>query len=243
MKIQILLKEANNHSLRDYLMLMFFSIKKLFPNRKLVIILDSIDQLTSNDYNLEWLIEKFNKNIKMIYSTLPHHGNLLSMLQMKKIPHENFVHLKYLNIDLAKLIIKDWLNRINRSISTNQWSLIENMLSKATLYPLYIKIIFDILIKWRSYDVPDEKFLLCSTIDSTIKYLFELLEIEHGRLLFSRTIIYMTSFRDGISESEIEDILSLDDEVLYDIFEYHAPPLRKLPSALVSCIILLLGIS
>lgn len=44
----------------------------------------------------------------------------------------------------------------------------------------------------------------------------------------------MSSFKNGISESEIEDILSLDDDVLYDIFEFHAPPIRKLPIALWS---------
>ena len=38
----------------------------------------------------------------------------------------------------------------------------------------------------------------------------------------------------GISETEIESILSLDDEVPIDIFKFHAPPIRKLPVALWS---------
>jgi hypothetical protein len=50
------------------------------------------------------------------------------------------------------------------------------------------------------------------------------LEKNHGKMLFSRTMIYMSSFKNGISESELEDILSIDDDVLYEIFEYHAPP-------------------
>ena len=45
-------------------------------------------------------------------------------------------------------------------------------------------------------------------------------------------MIYLSSFKNGISESEIEDILSIDDDVLYDIFEFHAPPIRRLPLAL-----------
>jgi len=48
------------------------------------------------------------------------------------------------------------------------------------------------------------------------------------------SFLYMSSFANGISESEIESILSLDDDVLYDIFEFHAPPIRKLPVALWS---------
>jgi hypothetical protein len=65
-------------------------------------------------------------------------------------------------------------------------------------------------------------------------YLFEALEMLHGKLLFVRSVIYMSVFKNGISESELEDILSLDDDVLYDIFEFHAPPIRKLPVALWS---------
>ena len=58
------------------------------------------------------------------------------------------------------------------------------------------------------------------------------MEKIHGKMLFSRTIIYMSLFKNGICESELEDILCLDDDVLYDIFEFHAPPVRKLPIAL-----------
>lgn len=238
MRIQIQFKDAGTQLLKDYLYFLMRSLKNLYPNRKLVILLDSIDQLSSNDYNLDWLIERFPRNIKMIYSTLPNHGNLLRMLQMRKIPKDNFVHLTQLTIELSKRILKDWLAKLERSLSSSQWLIIDDMLNRAFLYPLYVKIIFDIITKWRSYDIPDKEFLRCSDIDSTIRYLFVLLEVEHGKLLFSRAVIYMTSFKDGISESEIEDILSLDDEVLYDIFEYHAPPLRKLPSALVSLLII-----
>ena len=53
-------------------------------------------------------------------------------------------------------------------------------------------------------------------------------------MLFSRAVIYMSSFQNGISENEIEDVLSLDDDVLYDIFEFHAPPVRRLPISLWS---------
>ena len=93
------------------------------------------------------------------------------------------------------------------------------MFAKITLYPLYIKLIFDIIVTWPSNYEPDADFLKCKTIDKCIKYLFRSLEKSHGKLLFSRSIIYFSSFRNGVSENEIVDILSLDDEVLFDIFE------------------------
>lgn len=36
----------------------------------------------------------------------------------------------------------------------------------------------------------------------------------------------------GLTENEMIDLISLDDEVLTDVFQYHAPPLRRLPAVL-----------
>jgi hypothetical protein len=37
----------------------------------------------------------------------------------------------------------------------------------------------------------------------------------------------MSTFKNGISESELEDIISIDDDVLFEIFEYHVPPVSN----------------
>jgi NACHT domain- and WD repeat-containing protein len=36
----------------------------------------------------------------------------------------------------------------------------------------------------------------------------------------------------GLSETEVEDLLSLDDVVLNDIYQYHLPPTRRIPPLL-----------
>lgn len=217
----------------DYLLEQFMQIKTVFPNRKLIIILDSIDQLNSIDYDLMWFIDKLPDNVKMIYSTLPDHGGILKSLRKYQIPIINYIEIKNLKIDLSLQIINDWLTKANRSLSDKQWECIRDLFQRASLYPLFISLIFGIISKWSSFDEPSSDFLECLDMDQTIVYLFRLHEMEHGKMLFSRALIYMSAFKNGISENEIEDILSLDDDVLYDIFEFHAPPIRKLPSALV----------
>ncbi|RMZ93529.1 NACHT and WD repeat domain-containing 2-like, partial [Brachionus plicatilis] len=208
-------------------------ISKKCPNKKIVIVLDSIDQLNSIYYKLEWFFTKLNKNVKIIYSTLPKHGNILDTLK-KRIPKENFKEIQSLDPKLAEEIILDWLSKIERRINDKQKAVLKELFSKATLYPLYVRLIFDIVTKWTSFFEPDQEFKKCLDIDKSIKYIFLSLEKIHGKLLFTRAIIYMSLFKNGISENEIEDILSLDDDVLYDIFEFHAPPIRKLPIALWS---------
>lgn len=221
--------------LKNILKEQFFSIFFNYPNKKLVIILDSIDQLNTSDYCLDWIINEFPENIKMIYSTLPEHGQILDNFKEKhELVEDNFLSVSSLDKELATEIIRDWLVKASRSISENQWSVINKMFFNRDLYPLYIKLIFDIICKWPSFYQPDSNFENCTSIDNCIEYLFGILESIHGKLLFKRAIIYMSSFRNGISESEIEDILSLDDDVLYQIFEFHAPPVRRLPIALWS---------
>ncbi|CAF2768622.1 unnamed protein product [Rotaria sp. Silwood2] len=42
----------------------------------------------------------------------------------------------------------------------------------------------------------------------------------------------MTACRNGISQNELEDVLSLDDEVLASVFQHYIPPVRRLPGIL-----------
>ena len=223
--------------LKEILNFQFKEIKEKHSNKRLVIILDAIDQLNPSDYDLDWLIESIPTNVKMIYSTLPNYENILDQLRRKKFGEINYIEVTRLDISLSFEILSDWLKKSKRSISEIQMNYLKAMFKTAELYPLYIKLIFDIVIKWPSFYEPDNKFLKCSTIDRAIKYLFNLYENEHNKTLFSKLIFYMSSFSNGISENEIEDILSIDDEVLYDIFEFHVPPIRKFPQTLVIILI------
>ena len=184
-------------------------INEQYPNKKLVIILDSIDQLDPYNYSLDWFIDKIPKNVKMIYSTLPTHGSILEKLKTIESLKDNFIQIKSLNKELCVTILQDWLQKEKRNISETQWTIINEMLQNAVLFPLYIKLIFDIIVKWPSFEKTNKSFTTCLNIDACIKYLFIEMESIHGKLLFSRVIIYMSTFKNGISENEIEDILSI----------------------------------
>jgi hypothetical protein len=231
------IKFENQSQITNFLRALFSTIYVEYPQKKLVIILDSVDQLQQDAYNLEWVEFFLPPNIKMVYSTLPAHEGILQNFRMRGQhldENENFLEVESLDASTAHSILSDWLKRESRRLSTDQLEIINKMFSSTNVFPLYVKVIFDIVAKWPSFFKPDQKFQNCRSIDECIMYLFDSLEFLHGKLLFTRTIIYMSVFKNGISESELEDILSLDDDVLYDIFEFHAPPIRKLPVALWS---------
>jgi hypothetical protein len=122
----------------------------------------------------------------------------------------------------------------NRLLSDQQWISIHKVFeNKTEIYPLHVKLFFDISSKWTSsYKVPND-FHKCISSKETIKYLFKNLEQLYVKILFSHCIFYLTLFDyKGISESELEDILSIDDDVLTSVFEYHHPPVRRFPIAL-----------
>ena len=70
-----------------------------------------------------------------------------------------------------------------------------------------------------------------NVMDSVFQ-LFERVENKHGWMLVSHALAYITSTKNGISEPEIEDLISLDDKVLDDIYQYHLPPTRRIPPLL-----------
>jgi hypothetical protein len=225
---------AITSELKFMLLELLLLLKDTHPSKKVVIMLDSVDQLSTGGYNLDWVLPEFPSNTKMIYSTLPEHGNILPVFQQMIENPSHIIEISALDKPLSKTILFDFLKKENRALSAKQWDVIDLMFDKANLFPLYVTLIFDIVIKWTSSYEPTQKFSSCVTIDKCIQYLFQFFEKVHGKVLFARTIIYMSIFKNGISENEIEDILSLDDDVLYDVFEFHAPPIRKIPLALWS---------
>lgn len=92
-------------------------------------------------------------------------------------------------------------------------------------------VVFAEICRWRSYTRPQETHLANTVMDS-IMMLFERIEKQHGRILVFHALAYITAAKSGLSESELEDLISLDDKVLDDVYQYHLPPVRRIPPLL-----------
>jgi hypothetical protein len=73
-------------------------------------------------------------------------------------------------------------------------------------------------LRWKSYSKPQDTYLAHSVMDS-IFLLFEKVETKHGWFLVSHALAYVTAAKSGVSETELEDLISLDDKVLDDIYQ------------------------
>lgn len=97
--------------------------------------------------------------------------------------------------------------------------------------PLYLKLAFDESLRWKSY-TPESDICLEQNVREIIDDMFQRLERRHGKILVSHALAYITASKNGVTEPELEDLLSLDDEVLNDVYQYWTPPVRRLPPLL-----------
>ena len=61
---------------------------------------------------------------------------------------------------------------------------------------------------------------------AAIQQLFSELEGKFGETVVSHTLGYITCGLNGLTEVELEDALSCDDETLDEVYQYHNPPVE-----------------
>lgn len=135
-------------------------------------------------------------------------------------------------------ILERWLSDDNRSITAEQKELVLAAAGEAST-SLKLKALYDLTEGWRSYDEPGKSphegvdapvpSKLPYDVPSIIEYVFDRVESVHGALLVRHTFGYLSVAKEGLSEEEILDLLSLDDPVLDSVLLHHEPPVRRIP--------------
>jgi len=201
--------------------------------RPLLLVLDSVDQLLSiyDAYRVTWLPSKLPPFVKLIVSTLDEGYSILDNLRTR---YENagatFLELSALGQDLGLEVINRWLEKANRRLTSEQTEIVKKSLEVCSL-PLYARILFNQICQWRSYDTASVD-RLPRTVQTAIGRLYEQMEQKFGRAMVRHSLSYLTAARHGLSEVELEHILSLDDVLLNDVYSHWKPPVRRVPPLL-----------
>lgn len=150
-------------------------------------------------------------------STLPDYYGILDALRQMVTDPNNYGQVTPLGENLSSVILNSWLAEANRQVTPAQWDVVQAAITKCNL-PLFVKLVFDVICRWRSY-FPPEMTSLADTIHESINRLFDRIETQHGNVLVSRALGYLTAAKNGLSEAELEDLLSLDERVLNDVYQ------------------------
>ncbi|GFR71651.1 NACHT and WD repeat domain-containing protein 1 [Elysia marginata] len=214
------------------LFLLLGRVAKVCP---VVLLLDSLDQFDpSHDArHLAWLPTKLAPNVKVIVSTLPdpqYEAFPVLQAKFKDVPGSMLEVPELNEMDITS-ILDQWLAAAGRKLTQAQRFSVLDAFQNCPL-PLFLRLSFDEACKWKSFSRP-ELSILQPTIRDCINRLFTQMEVSHGKVFVSRALGYLTTSESGLSEAELEDILSCDNQVLGDVYRFWTPPVRRLPPLLL----------
>ena len=196
--------------------------------KPLILFLDALDQLsgTDNAKKLIWLPPEIPDNVRIIVSSSKKES--LSILK-KKSPKANLNELGPLPLNEGSLLLTHWLKDVGRTLQDHQLKEILDKFRDCGL-PLYLKLSFEEARRWKSYT---DRTNLSRDIPGLIKNFFARLssDANHGEIIVSRSLGYLAAAKNGLSEDEMLDVLSLDKEVFHDFSQraHYEPPEQKIP--------------
>ncbi|CAG5117743.1 unnamed protein product [Candidula unifasciata] len=198
---------------------------------RLVIILDGLEQLLPDHgaLTLTWIPLELPANVKLILTVQqPAHG-LLDRLRLELLPDrpESFLEISAIGVDGCDQIFNDMLLAMNRSLTPEQKKVFRDSIERQP-HPLYVELLVNIGKEIPSY-MDAESIQLPGSCEDGIERFLDRLEGKHGRLLGSRACAYLVASSTGLSDCEMQDILSLDEDVLNEVFRDFHPLIRRLP--------------
>jgi hypothetical protein len=205
-------------------------------DRPLVVFLDALDQLSEADpaRSLAWLPAHLLEHVHLVVSTLP--GDCEQALRNKH-PEPKFVALEAMSAEEGETLLSDWLADAGRTLQQPQRAEVLGKFSPEGL-PLYLRLAFEEARLWRSYTKPVQTELADDVPTLIRENLFRRLSqpTNHGRVLVAHSLGYLAASRYGLSEDELLDILSEDDQVKSDFHEHarRSPEIDRLPVVLWS---------
>ncbi|MGH0163081.1 UNVERIFIED_CONTAM: hypothetical protein FKN15_073816 [Acipenser sinensis] len=190
----------------------------------LVLILDSLDQLSPADgaHRLHWLPKECPQGVHIIVSTLGDGNPILKVLLGGIQNPDSYFAVGQLSLQQGEQVIRTYMAAAGRSLTPAQHSLILSSFNQCG-HPFLLKLALDAASQWASY-TPLPELQGATSTKEAVSQLYERLEKQHGRVLVTHALGFIVSSRSGLTEAELRDVLSVDDEVLADIYQYWPPP-------------------
>lgn len=198
-------------------------------NEEIVIFIDGIDQVRNED-NFIWLPKNLSSNLKIVISVLydENYKKYSKYFESIKDRTKNICQLQVFSQKNAKELVLKLLNQCNRTISNEQMDYLLNIFKNINS-PLYLIVAIQELKNWKS---TYKNFTLASKQKDLIKEFIDNLTIfyHHDKEFVKRVFVYI-SITDGLSESELLELLSSDKEFLNEIApeKFHKNTTKELP--------------
>eukprot|EP00045_Choanoeca_perplexa_P017000 m.237909 g.237909 ORF g.237909 m.237909 type:complete len:2231 (+) comp17421_c0_seq1:1346-8038(+) len=205
-------------------------------SRNIILILDGMDRLHDYRELSLWLPLQLPASCKVLVTCATENqhaaASLLRHVYGQSGFETNVCTIPALSPEQGAAVLDSCLVEQSRRLTQPQREACLRPTLQVNAKALDIKLASDISRKWRSFHKIDPESVPMTT-KGLFNMLLEQLERTHGRMLVSHALAYITIAADGIMDTELEDLLCLDDEVLNDVFQYWTPPQRRIPPLLV----------
>ncbi|XP_070593727.1 NACHT domain- and WD repeat-containing protein 1 [Erythrolamprus reginae] len=186
--------------------------------RSLVLLLDSVEQL-NRPRNALWLPKVCPPKMHMILTALRKESKVL---QEVTVSPEDCFEMEPLSQEQVGVILSKTLASAGRTLRPTQQELVLQTFAQGG-YALPVALAIRQAQCWTSYVLLAAP-AISSTVSEFAHRLCDHLEAVHGPVLAAHALGYLACARHGLSEAEQKDILSLDNEVLAEIYRLHPPP-------------------
>jgi len=203
-------------------------------NFPLILMLDGLEEICHDEEGQvsSWLPVKMSSNLIFIISTNQSNASIDSTIQdlADRIEEGLGVFLMpETSHDDANTMLEDYLRRHGRCLSDAHKVVVMKSFQQCPS-PLWIHLAAGLAISVKSY----EKFEpLSISVAQLLKESMDRLELFHGFQLVKFVSCYLALSRFGLSQNELQQLLSLNDVVLADVYQWWLPPLRILPPMLL----------
>ncbi|KAM3619409.1 uncharacterized protein V6R79_007732 [Siganus canaliculatus] len=193
----------------------------------LLIILDALDQLSDQHHahKLRWLPSSIPPNIHLVVS-MDTNSEAFANMRLKLETLGSFFEVDRLSRDEGKQIMESYLRTCQRVVTPEQSDAALQSF-EATGCPLQLKLILSAAKRWASF-TPLERLCLGTNTQEVMSQLFIMLEEKHGKELVGGAMRYITLAREGLLEAELRDVMSLDDDVISEVYRHSLPPTPSL---------------
>jgi tetratricopeptide (TPR) repeat protein len=190
------------------------------PEKKLVLVIDALNQLEPRAAGLEWLPQHLPTNVRIIFSTTP--GTTLEALRTREWPE---FELLPLTISDREAMITRFLSEFHKSLTLAECKEIAR--NEKTSSPLFLRTFLEELRLFGTFEKLDEQiahFLASDDIGDLFQRVLERIESDFGIELTRKVMSYVWASKSGLTEDDLLALTKLhrsEASQLLITLEYH----------------------
>jgi hypothetical protein len=176
----------------------------LAEGRRLVLVIDALDQLRGQARPLGWLPAVLPPHVGVLLSTNSDEWLAEQRRRFGAVAH---VALEPMRPQVAEKLLEHWLRRTGRRLTAAQADMVLGAF-RPTGLPLQLRLSFEQARRWASYETPSGS--LPADPVALVRERLDTLGADHGSTLVAHATEYLSAAREGLAEDELIDVLSAD---------------------------------